>query len=145
MRRSRTSSPAYTLTEMLVVLVIMGMLAAIVGPRLFGRLDDAKTRAAKVQVANLEAAVEMFRIDMGRLPTEEEGLAVLVAPPVDGENWLGPYLAKPELPKDPWGKPFQLRRNGDAYEIVFNRNAERASRQKEDSLPTSSLDAKQQL
>lgn len=97
---------AFTLTEMLVVLVIIGLIAAIVGPRLFNRLDDAKQRTARLQITNLVAAVNLFRVDAGRLPTKEEGLDVLVHPPSDNTTWLGPYLAKDNVPPDPWGHPY---------------------------------------
>jgi general secretion pathway protein G len=98
---------AYTLTEMLVVLVIVGLLAAIVGPRLFSRLDDAKTRTARLQISSLMSAVDLFRLDVGRLPTQDEGLDALVASPADGASaWLGPYLARGTLPRDPWGRAY---------------------------------------
>jgi general secretion pathway protein G len=97
---------AFTLTEMLVVLVIIGLLAAIVGPRLFTRLDDAKQRTTMLQITNLAAAVDLFRIDMERLPTQEEGLSALVTAPADATNWVGPYLARDRLPKDAWGREY---------------------------------------
>lgn len=108
-KRQRLSGPlaaAFTLTEMLVVLVIIGLLAAIVGPRLFTRLDDAKQRTTMLQITNLAAAVDLFRIDMERLPTQEEGLSALVTAPPDASNWVGPYLARDRLPKDPWGNDY---------------------------------------
>lgn len=99
--RTRLAS-AYTLTEMLVVLVIIGLLAAIVGPRLFNRLDDAKVRTARLQMTSLQTSIDLFRLDMGRLPTSEEGLGALVRAPEDVGDWLGPYLAR-DVPSDPWG------------------------------------------
>ena len=99
-------APAFTLTEMLVVLVIIGLIAAIVGPRLFSRLDDAKQRTAHLQITNLAAAVDLFRIDVGRTPTNVEGLDALVHAPSDSAQWLGPYLARDALPTDPWGRPY---------------------------------------
>jgi general secretion pathway protein G len=97
---------AFTLTEMLVVLVIIGLIAAIVGPRLFNRLDDAKTRTARLQITTLASAVDLFRLDAGRLPTAEEGLDVLLRAPSDGGEWMGPYLSKDKLPLDPWGHAY---------------------------------------
>jgi len=97
---------AFTLTEMLVVLVIIGLLAAIIGPRLFTRLDDAKQRTARLQIVNLAAAVDLFRIDVGRLPSQEEGLAALVTAPAGAAAWVGPYLARDRLPLDPWGSEY---------------------------------------
>ncbi len=108
-KRQQRRSPmaaAFTLTEMLVVLVIIGLLAAIVGPRLFTRLDDAKQRTTMLQITNLAAAVDLFRIDMERLPTQEEGLSALVTAPADAANWVGPYLARDRLPKDAWGNAY---------------------------------------
>jgi general secretion pathway protein G len=99
-------APAFTLTEMMVVLVIIGLIAAIVGPRLFNRLDTAKQRTAHLQIENLASAVNLFRIDTGRLPTRDEGLDVLVHAPADGTEWLGPYLTKDRVPLDPWGRPY---------------------------------------
>jgi general secretion pathway protein G len=93
---------------MLVVLVIVGLLAAVVGPRLFGRLDDAKVRTARLQMTSLQASVDLYRLDIGRLPTSEEGLRVLVERPADEPNWLGPYLAREALPLDPWGREYVL-------------------------------------
>jgi general secretion pathway protein G len=111
---------AFTLTEMLVVLVIIGLIAAIVGPRLFSRLDNAKQRTAQLQATALASAVDLFRIDSGRLPTAEEGLDVLVHAPADGAEWLGPYLAKDALPLDPWGRAFvfQAGADGERFEVL---------------------------
>lgn len=112
---------AYTLTEMLVVLVIIGLLAAIVGPRLFSRLDDAKRRTAHVQLTNLETAVDLFRLDVGRLPSQQEGLDALVHPPSDANGaWLGPYLSRDQLPVDPWGHAYvyELAQDGAHFRVV---------------------------
>src|SRR5262245_21544061 len=108
MRKRRLG--AYTLTEMLVVLVIIGLLAAIVGPRLFNRLDNAKQRTARLQLTAFETSIDLFRLDVGRLPSAEEGLDVLVRAPAEEPGWLGPYLARDVLPTDPWGRPY-------AYEV----------------------------
>jgi general secretion pathway protein G len=123
MRLSRKGglARAYTLTEMLVVLVIIGLLAAIVGPRLFNRLDDAKRRTARLQLVSLQTSVDLFRLDVGRLPTDEEGLIVLVQPPAGEEStWLGPYLARDAIPLDPWGHAYEYEApaEGGAYRIV---------------------------
>lgn len=114
------TAAAFTLTEMMVVLVIIGLIAAIVGPRLFNRLDTAKQRTAHLQIENLATAVDMFRLDTGRLPSREEGLNVLVHAPTDGVEWLGPYLAKDDVPLDPWGRPYvyELAPDSAKYTIV---------------------------
>ena len=109
---------AYTLTEMLVVLVIIGLLAAIVGPRLFSRLDDAKARTARLQMTSLQTAVDLFRLDVGRLPSAEEGLQALVQAPAAEANWLGPYLARDAVPADPWGNPYIYEAEQNAFRIV---------------------------
>jgi general secretion pathway protein G len=117
-RAGRGRDTAFTLTEMLVVLVIIGLIAAIVGPRLFNRLDDAKRRTARLQITSLAAAVDLFRIDVGRLPTDEEGLEALVNAPDDANEWLGPYLAKDRLPLDPWGHAYVFRREGEGFDVL---------------------------
>jgi general secretion pathway protein G len=99
------SNRGFTLIELLVVMVIVGLLAALVGPKLFPKLGKGKQAAAKAQVALLGQALDQMRLDVGRYPTTQEGLGALVAKPTGGENWEGPYLTK-GLPNDPWGKPY---------------------------------------
>jgi len=106
----------FTLMELLVVLVILGLLAALVGPRILGRIGGAKQDVAKSQIALLEAALDQYRLDMGRYPSTEEGLEALISPPQDEEakkNWRGPYLKKKKIPKDPWGRPYHYRCPGE--------------------------------
>lgn len=109
---------AYTLTEMLVVLVIIGLLAAIVGPRLFSRLDDAKARTARLQMTSLQTAVDLFRLDVGRLPNAEEGLQALVVAPAAEASWLGPYLARDAVPADPWGNAYVYEPDQNSFRVV---------------------------
>jgi general secretion pathway protein G len=93
---------------MLVVLVIIGMLAGLVGPKLFGRVDSSKIKTAEVQVKMFKGALETFRLDVGRLPTQAEGLLVLNQAPTDERakaRWRGPYLDQ-EVPMDPWGNTY---------------------------------------
>lgn len=109
MQRRNSSHRGFTLIEMLVVLVIIGLLAGLVGPRLFSKVDSSKVQAAEAQVKMLKGAVEMFRLDVGRAPTEAEGLGVLSTAPADEgvrARWRGPYLDE-ALPVDPWGNPYQ--------------------------------------
>ena len=99
----------FTLLELLVVLVIIGLLAGLVGPKLFSRLDQSKVQTAQAQTKMLRGAVEMLRLDLGRLPSPEEGLGLLSTVPSDATlagKWRGPYLDD-VLPMDPWGTPYQ--------------------------------------
>ena len=99
----------FTLLEMLVVLVIIGLLAGLVGPRLFSKVDQSKVTTARTQVKLLRGAVESLRLDVGRYPGADEGLALLTRRPADpamAARWRGPYLDD-ALPLDPWGTPYQ--------------------------------------
>jgi general secretion pathway protein G len=100
----------FTLIELLVVILILGLLAGIVGPRLFGHTDEAKQTKARVQIENLSSALKMYKIDNGAFPTTEQGLEALVAQPQSGnipKKWKkGGYLAKKQVPLDPWDNPY---------------------------------------
>ena len=107
--RSRSAAAGFTLLELLVVLVIIGLLGSLVGPKLFGKADAAKIQTAQTQVKMLKGALETMRLDIGRFPTPAEGLALLNEPPKDeriAPRWKGPYLDE-ALPPDPWGNPYQ--------------------------------------
>jgi general secretion pathway protein G len=106
---SRRGDSGFTLIELLVVMVIIGLLAGLVGPRLFARLEGSKVQAAQAQIKMLRGAVETLRLDLGRLPTTQEGLALLTTAPAsatEAQKWKGPYLDD-KLPLDPWGNPYQ--------------------------------------
>jgi len=106
---NKTSNSGFTLIEMLVVLVIIGLLAGLVGPKLFTKVDSSKVQTAQTQVKMFKGALETLRLDTNRFPTESEGLALLNNPPADEKlraRWRGPYLDE-EVPKDPWGNPYQ--------------------------------------
>ena len=109
-RPSRKSlARGFTLLEMIVVLVIIGLIMGLVGPRLFGQADRAKVQTADTQVRMLRGAIQTMRLDIARVPTQEEGLALLVQAPTDpriSSRWQGPYLEE-DVPLDPWGNPFQ--------------------------------------
>lgn len=99
----------FTLLEMIVVLVIIGLIMGLVGPRLFSQADRAKVQTAETQVRMLRGALETMRLDTGRFPTQEEGLRMLAEKPADpklAQRWQGPYLDD-GLPQDPWGNPYQ--------------------------------------
>ncbi len=96
----------YSLLEILVVLAIIALIAAVVGPRLFAQLDRSKTQTARLQIRSIEAALQTMRLDIGRLPTEQEGLQLLMQADVNQTpGWSGPYLDR-SLPSDPWGRPY---------------------------------------
>jgi len=99
------------LIELIVVLVILGLLATVVGPKVMDRLGRGKSEIAKLQIDQLEGALGLLRFDVGRYPTTSEGLAGLIDNP-GIENWAGPYLDKRTLPKDPWGREYQYRAPG---------------------------------
>jgi general secretion pathway protein G len=100
-----TAARGFTLLELLVVMVIIGLLAGFVAPRYFAQVGKSQVKAARAQIDALDKALEQYRLDVGRLPTSEEGLAALNAAPSGAENWAGPYLKK-AVPADPWGHPF---------------------------------------
>ena len=108
MRAASRRPNGFTLLEMLVVLVLIGLIASLVGPRLFSRVDASKVQVAETQVRMLRGAVETFRLEGGRLPTPDEGLSVLFTAPSDERaraRWRGPYLDE-GVPDDPWGRPY---------------------------------------
>jgi general secretion pathway protein G len=112
----------FTLLEMLVVLVIIGLLAGLVGPQLLGRVDTSKVTAADTQVRMLKAAIETLRLDIGRFPSEEEGLDLLMKQPQDervARKWRGPYLAE-NVPLDPWSNPYIYRPATGTTIILFS-------------------------
>jgi general secretion pathway protein G len=101
------SKHGFTLIELLVVILILGLLAGIIGPRLFGHTDEAKITKARIQIENLSTALKMYKLDTGTFPTTEQGLEALVSAPQGGDapkKWReGGYLEKSIIPKDPWG------------------------------------------
>jgi len=112
-------SKGFTLIELLVVMVIIGLLAALVGPRFIRQEEKAKIKATKAQIELLSTALDTFRLDVGRYPTTEEGLEALRTKPGGLERWDGPYLKK-DVPLDPWGKAYAYKSPGEhgAFDIV---------------------------
>ena len=109
----------FTLIEILIVMVILGLLAALVGPKMFGKVGKSRQKTAKVQISLFETSLDTFRLDMGRYPTTEEGLEVLREKPSNSDKWDGPYIPK-RIPQDPWQNPYEYNSPGEEgdYEII---------------------------
>jgi general secretion pathway protein G len=103
----------FTLIELLVVLMILGLLAGLVGPRVLKQLGGAKSDTAQLQIAEFSSGLDLFYLEVGRYPTTEEGLAALVSEPAGVPNWNGPYLKKIDVPSDPWGQVYHYRYPGE--------------------------------
>jgi general secretion pathway protein G len=119
MQEVRRREGGFTFFEILVVVTIIGLLAALVGPRILHRISGAKQSAAKAQIELFGSALDTFRLDTGRYPTTEEGLAALREKPSGVENWYGPYLPK-EIPVDPWRNPYVYKCPGEHgdYDLI---------------------------
>lgn len=119
MLEMKRSGPAgFTLIELIVVVMIIGLLAALVAPKFFGKVEQSKLKATQAQIELFGMALDQFRLDVGRYPTSSEGLAALRSAQA-GEGWGGPYIKK-EVPSDPWGKPYIYASPGvhDDYDII---------------------------
>ena len=108
---TRPAERGFTLLELLVVILIIGLLTGIVAPRFLSQISKSEVTTAKAQIDAFDKALQAFRIDVGRYPTSSEGLQVLVAAPANEPRWRGPYL-KDNIPLDPWGSPYQYRAPG---------------------------------
>ena len=109
----------FTLLELLIVLIIIGLLAALVGPKLIHRVGEAKQKTGKVQIEMISTSLDTFRLDTGKYPDEEQGLEALITDS-DIKNWKGPYLKKKFVPKDPWGNDYIYKYDSEtkALEVI---------------------------
>jgi general secretion pathway protein G len=118
-RRSQVRQAGFTLIELLVVLVILGLLAAFAAPQVLNYLSRAKSDAAKVQVQNIASILDLYRLEVGSYPSEDDGLDALLEPPPDAPRWNGPYVKKRDALIDPWGQTYLYRYPGEhgAYDL----------------------------
>lgn len=110
----------FTLIELLIVMVIIGLLAAFIVPKLIGRVGESKQTSAKAQIELLATAIDVYKLDTGKYPTQDSGLSALITKPDAVKNWKGPYLNKEKIPKDPWGVDFIYKYPGEHgdYDII---------------------------
>lgn len=111
-RQNRSAQQGFTLLELLVVMVIIGLLVGYVAPKYFAQIGKSEVKASKDQIDALGKALDQYRLDTGHYPTTEQGLAALVIKPVSEAKWDGPYLVK-AVPPDPWGRPYLFKNPGE--------------------------------
>ncbi len=126
MQRAKSSREAgYSLVEILVVLVILSLIMALVAPRVLGYLSRGRSGTADIQIGLIESSLDLYLVDLGRYPSESEGLEALVTAPEGAVGWDGPYLRDGELPQDPWGRPYLYRLSADQLSAsVFSYGAD---------------------
>jgi general secretion pathway protein G len=119
-RRARGGEAGFTLVEILVVITIIGLIMALVGPRVLNYLAESKVKAARIQVESFASSLDLFYLDAGRYPSTSEGLAALAQRPGAIDSWNGPYLRTGLVPNDPWGHPYIYRSPGEhgPYDII---------------------------
>jgi general secretion pathway protein G len=119
-RRRANGQGGFTLIEMLVVITIIGLIMALVGPRVLNYLSESRVKAAHIQIQSFSGALDLFYLDAGRYPSDSEGLDALVHPVGGMSSWNGPYLKGGSVPNDPWGNPYVYKvpgEHGAAYEV----------------------------
>ncbi len=113
LKQTSKGQSAFTLIELLVVLVILGLLAGLVGPRVLRYLGGAKSDTAQLQIEELGAGLDLYHLEIGRYPNNDEGLRALTSAPSGVSRWNGPYLKKKDVPLDPWGNSYQYKYPGE--------------------------------
>jgi general secretion pathway protein G len=127
--RAQARTAGFTLVELLVVLAILGLLVGIAVPQLYKHYARAKEDAAKIQMQSIGTGLDLFLLDVGRYPSDQEGLKALLDPPGNATRWNGPYVSQPSILHDPWGRPYvyhnpgQQRRGYDLYTLGPDGNA----------------------
>jgi general secretion pathway protein G len=122
----RRRQQGFTLLELLVVIVILGMLVAIASPQALKFLGSAKVDTARIQISNLSTVLDLYRLQTGSYPSSSEGLGALVERPASAKNWNGPYVKKADALIDPWGNPYQYRSPGQRSEFdLFSLGSDR--------------------
>ena len=116
--RRRRLAHGFSLVEMLVAVAIVGLLVGLVGPAALRQLQGSRVTATEAQIAQIRAALDIFQIDTGRLPTSDEGLAILVDPGAGIPGWNGPYLRDGQLPVDPWSNPYSMVRTDSGVRVT---------------------------
>ena len=112
------SQRGFTLTELLVVMVILSLIAAAITPQVMGRLDRSKVRASKIQLQTLSSAIDMYKIDAGQYPSQQEGLRALIVRPQSAEVWDGPYVKSTSAIVDSWNNPIEYRLDQSSYQLI---------------------------
>ena len=115
------NSRGFSLLELLVVLLLLGAFAGIFAPKIFGQAEKAKQKAAKLEIDQIGQALDLYKLEIGRYPTTQEGLASLMTAPSGVANWNGPYLKRSAVPKDPWNNEYKFVSPGDQsrpYDII---------------------------
>ncbi len=112
-KQREKSNSGFTLIELLIVMVIIGLLAAFILPKFIGRVGESKQTAAKAQIGLLSTALDVYKLDTGKYPTQGTGLEALINKSDESKNWKGPYLKKEKIPKDPWGTEYIYRHPGE--------------------------------